>query len=71
MIDDLISGDQTGFIKGCYIGENTRLVFDLLNYAAEEDKEGMLLFRDWEQAYDSLNWSYLKTILQRFNLGPT
>ena len=46
------------------------MVFDLLDYVAEEEKEGMLLFCDWEKAYDSLNWSYLKTVLQRFNFGP-
>lgn len=69
VIDQLIGGDQTGFIKGRYIGENVRLVFDLMQYAAENEKEGMLLFCDWEKAYDSLNWNFLKLVLQKFNFG--
>ena len=69
IIDRLICGDQTGFIKGRYIGENVRLVFDLLQYAEEKEKEGMLLFCDWEKAYDSLNWDFLKLVLQKYNFG--
>jgi hypothetical protein len=28
----LISNDQTGFIPGRYIGENTRLIYDILHF---------------------------------------
>ena len=29
----------------------------------------MLLFCEWEKAYDSLNWEFLKAILRNFNFG--
>lgn len=32
VLDKLISSDQTGFLKGRFIGENIRLVYDLMNY---------------------------------------
>ena len=41
VIDQLVSGDQTGFVKGRYIAENIRLVLDLIQYAAEKKKDGM------------------------------
>ena len=65
VIDRLVSGDQTGFIKGRYIGENIRLVLDLIQHTAEKKKEGLLLFCDWEKAYDSLDWEYLRAVLRR------
>ena len=69
IIDQLVSEDQTGFIKGRYIGENIRLVLDLIQYAAEKKESGMLLFCDWEKAYDSLDWNYLKAVLRHLKFG--
>ena len=31
-LNKIISNDQTGFIKGRFIGENIRLVYDIMNY---------------------------------------
>ncbi len=35
-MDKLISRDQTGFLKGRFIGENIRLVYDLMNYTEKK-----------------------------------
>ena len=32
-IETLINPDQTGYVKGRYIGENVRLIYDLIHYA--------------------------------------
>ena len=32
MLDKLINKDQSGFISGRYIGDNTRLVYDLMQF---------------------------------------
>ena len=37
VLNKLIKGDQTGFVPGRYIGENTRLIYDILHYT--EDKK--------------------------------
>ena len=38
----LIHKDQTGFIAWRYIGENTRLILDLMNYTDENNLPGLL-----------------------------
>ena len=32
----LINSDQTDFIKGCYVGENIRLVIDIVEYTKSQ-----------------------------------
>ena len=32
VLDKILSKDHTGFIKGRYIGENTRLIYDIMQY---------------------------------------
>ena len=51
-IDKLIHNDQTGFIKGRYIGENTRLIYDIMHYTEENEIPVLLLLIDFEKAYD-------------------
>ena len=36
---DIIHPDQTGFLKGRYIGENVRLLLDVMNYADNNNVE--------------------------------
>ena len=56
VLDKLINKDQTGFIKGRYIGENTRLIYDLMNYTEQNNIPGLMLLIDFEKAFDSLSW---------------
>ena len=58
----LISKEQTGFIAGRYIGENTRLIYDILNYTENENIPGLLLFIDFEKAFDSVSWKFLHSV---------
>ena len=65
----LIERDQTGYIKGRFIGENIRLITDIIEQ--HENKEGMILFLDFEKAFDSLEWEYLFKVLNIMNFGPS
>ena len=42
-LQKLIHKDQTGFITGRYIGENTRLVYDIMHHTEEHSLPGLLL----------------------------
>ena len=71
VIDKLISRGQSGFISGRYIGDNTRTVNDLMQFVEEKNIPGLLLLIDFEKAYDSLSWSFMKNVLKSFNFGPS
>ena len=67
VLNKLISKDQTGFLKGRYIGENTRLIYDIMDFTEENDIPGLLLFIDFEKAFDSVSWNFLYKVLNFFN----
>ena len=66
----LIHENQKGFLSGRYIGENTRLVYDILNYTEQYNKPGILLLVDFEKAFDSVSWKFLMNVLKFFKFGP-
>ena len=53
-LPNLIHPDQTGFIKGRYIGKNIRLLNDLMSYAESNKLSGIFLLVDFEKTFDSL-----------------
>ena len=71
-LPNLIHPDQTGFIKGRYIpvGENIRLLNDLMSYPKSNKFSGIFLFVDFEKAFDSLEWDFMHRALKAFNFGP-
>ena len=66
----LIHADQTGFIKGRYIGENVRMVLDLLKYAENEQLPGLIVQCDYYKAYDCVEWKYINTVMESVGFGP-
>ena len=47
----IINSNQTGFIKGRYIGENIRLITDILEQTKAQDIPGILLLLDFRKAF--------------------
>lgn len=43
-LDYLISGTQSGFIKGWYIRENTKFVYDLISFIESNNTQAILEF---------------------------
>ena len=70
-LDKLINGDQKGFISGRFIGENVRLMYDILFETKNQDIPGMILSIDFEKAFDTVSWKFIKRVLQYFNFGPS
>ena len=71
VLPSIISDCQKGFIKDRFMGENTRLLYDLMHYLEKHNKTGLLLLVDFEKAFDSIEWSFLKKALKSFNFGPS
>ncbi len=55
VLNILIHRDQTGFVAGRYMGENTRLIYDIMQYTEDKDIPGLLLLIDYEKAFDSVS----------------
>ena len=66
----VISPHQTAYIAGRYIGENTRLLFDTIALANEKNIPGMIVTADFEAAFESVSWEYLKEVMSQMNFGP-
>ena len=48
VLPNLIDSDQTGFLKGRFIGETIRLIDGIIKYEAAKNIPGLLLFLDFE-----------------------
>ena len=70
VIDNLIHPDQTGFIKGRYIGENVRTLLDLLEYTEVNHIPGLLMQCDYYKAYDCIEWDYVRFAMRKAGFGP-
>ena len=69
VMDNLIDPCQTAYIKGRYIGENTRLVFDVINHIHNKNKSGIILSADFEAAFDTLSWDFVSYALIQYKSG--
>ena len=71
VLNKLINQDQKGFITGRYIGENIRVVYDVLFESKQQQIPGLLLSIDFQQAFDSISWKFIHKVLDYFNFGPS
>ena len=71
VLPNLINHDQTGFLKGRFIGENIRLIDSIIQYATERNIPGLLLFIDFEKAFDSLEWPFIHDTLRSSGFGAS
>ena len=63
MLTKLVHPDQTGFIKGRYIGENVRLIRDIMKQTRVNNTPGILISVDFKKAFDPLEWSCIQSAL--------
>ena len=71
VIPKIINNDQTGFLKGRFIGENIRLLDGIINHTESNNIPGLLLFLDFEKAFDTVEWPFIWKTLDSFNFGPS
>ena len=69
-LDFLIDHTQSGFVDGRYIGESTRLVYDLMQFTEEKDIPGLLVSIDFQKAFDSISWKFIYQILRFLGFKP-
>ena len=69
-LSSLIHTDQTGFVKGRFIGQNVRLLNDIIEYADAKKLPGILLFIVFRKAFDTIEWNFIHKCIELYNFGP-
>jgi len=60
----IISPEQTGFMKGIYIGENVRILQETIDYINNLNENGLIFFYDFNKAFDSLDHNFMKVFTE-------
>ena len=71
VLSHIISREQNGFMPGRFIGENSRLMSDLISVSEQLKIPGMLLLIDFEKAFDSVSHKFIYKALEMFNFGTS
>lgn len=71
IIPSIIHSDQTGFVKGRHSSNNTRRLFNLLEYSSLQQQPTIIVSLDAEKAFDRVNWSFLTSTLHKFGFGES
>ena len=59
-LDKLIHENQKSFISGRFIGENIRLIYDVLFETKNPNLQGLILSIDFEKAFDTVSWKFIE-----------
>ena len=62
VLPEIIHCNQTGYVKGRFIGEAARSIMDVMDYTKKQNIPGILLFIDFEKAFDSIDWEFIINI---------
>ena len=48
-----------------------RTIDDVISFMALKNISSLTIVIDFEKAFDSVNWNFLRKTLERFNFGPS
>ena len=71
ILPHLVCSDQSGFVKGRYIGQNVRLINDILEQTKVQNIPGILLQLDFQKAFDTIEWKFIQNAIVLFNFGES
>ena len=69
VLPNLISPQQTAYVENRFIGESGRLIADIIEITDVINKEGFLVTMDIEKAFDSLDHTFVISVLKKFGFG--
>ena len=59
ILPSLIHSDQTGFVQGRYIGQNIRLINDIMEIIKTYNLPSISISLDFQKTFDSLEWPFV------------
>ena len=69
VIGRLVAPDQTGSIRGRFIGTNLRTISDVIHYCNSDRVEGILMALDFRNAFNTVEHEFVYSTLKTFNFG--
>lgn len=69
VMDHIISEEQSGFMKGRFIGDNILTLQTVIDYLHHTGQEALLLAIDIQRAFDEVQHQAIWAILDYFNFG--
>jgi hypothetical protein len=69
VMDSIVAKNQSAFIKGRSLADGVVVVNEVVDLAKRARKECLIFKVDFAKAYDSVSWSFLDYMLQRFGFG--
>lgn len=68
VLSDIISKNQTGFMKGRNIAENVFLAQELIRDINRKNNfHNIIVKLDMAKVYDRVSWIYLTKVMRKFN----
>ena len=67
VLPDVVGNEPTGFIKNRFIGDNTRLTYDLIHYLNSANRSALFLSLDIQDAFNSVSWEFIRIMLQKLH----
>ena len=71
VLPSIIDKDQTGFMSGRFIGDNTRLTYDLIQELKNSNRSALFLSLDIEDAFNAVDWEFAKMVMRKRNFPET
>ena len=71
VLPEIIQCNETGYVQNRCIGEVVRSIIDIMEHTKNTNIAGMLLFIDFEKAFDGLEWNFLFKSLEIFGFVPS
>ena len=68
-LPELVNPDQIGYMSKRYYGENIRLINDIIDYCQIEKISSAILLIDFEKAFDTICWDFLKCCMDQYGFG--
>ena len=65
----LISAEQTAYVKKRFMGENILQMQDLIEYTAKMKIPSFILFLDFQKASDSITLNFIQKTLEKIGFG--